>query len=401
LRNDGTLVAWGNNSYGQTNAPALINVKLIAAGGYQGLVSIFSPLVQYQVDVTKDLLLIYNSGITNNSGLTNSAFVKDYYLANRPLVSGANVLAIDCSNAETIDPLTFTNQILTPFLRWLATNPTKHPQYIILFPDIPSAVCVAMDCINGGNSVSYGLSTNLSGIQPFITSINMGLFDATNDCIHYIDKLKSFGTNSQVVISASTRGYGNTNFVLDNVRKSLVNDDWSPFGSTISTATNALLAVGVQSAAIYYADGLDTVTNSTAYPGPHIASATNVAAYICWGQHSFLGDTYPTNGAVSWSSSGGWWIIETIESWNGLRENSGSGQGFFLQWFSQNAFGGSNYSNTPVGAVSHVYEPGLAYVNDSSTYFGLWASGKSFAISAWNSRRTPYFQAVGDPLAKR
>jgi hypothetical protein len=28
-------------------------------------------------------------------------------------------------------------------------------------------------------------------------------------------------------------------------------------------------------------------------------------------------------------------------------------------------------------------------------------SGKNFAIAAWNSRRTAYFQAVGDPLLTR
>ena len=46
-------------------------MKLLAAGGDHTLVSVFSPLVQYPVDVTKDLLLIYN---TNS---INSRVVKD------------------------------------------------------------------------------------------------------------------------------------------------------------------------------------------------------------------------------------------------------------------------------------------------------------------------------------
>jgi len=70
----------------------------------------------------------------------------------------------------------------------------------------------------------------------------------------------------------------------------------------------------------------------------------------------------------------------------------------FIQWFSSNAFGGTNYSNTPIGAVTHVEEPGLPDVENSSVYFGLWETGKNFAICAWNSRQTPYFQAVGDPF---
>ena len=124
-----------------------------------------------------------------------------------------------------------------------------------------------------------------------------------------------------------------------------------------------------------------------------------MAAYLCWGAHSSLSSTYPTNGTPSWHGNSGWWIIETIESYNGLREYGG--QAFFLQWFSTNSFGGTNYSNTPVGAVSHVHEPGLSGANDPGTYFGLWASGKNFGISAWNSKQTPYFQAVGDPLIRR
>jgi len=93
------------------------------------------------------------------------------------------------------------------------------------------------------------------------------------------------------------------------------------------------------------------------------------------------------------------WIIQTVESYNGQRY--ATDQGTISDWFSQDAFGGTNYSNTPVGAVSHTDEPGLPGVNDPATYFGLWASGKNFAICAWNSRETPDFQAVGDPLVTK
>src|SRR5205085_3706635 len=101
------------------------------------------------------------------------------------------------------------------------------------------------------------------------------------------------------------------------------------------------------------------------------------------------------------SGNSKWWIIQTIESYNGLRENSSSSQAFFLQWFSTNSFGGTDYSGTPVGAVSYVHEPLFEYMNDSYIYFGLWEGGKNFATCAWQSRRTPYFQAVGDPLVRK
>jgi hypothetical protein len=111
-----------------------------------------------------------------------------------------------------------------------------------------------------------------------------------------------------------------------------------------------------------------------------------------------LGPTYPTNGLPSWTGHSGWWIIETIESFNGTRGDPG--QGTFLKWFSADAFGGANYMNTPVGAVSHVSEPGDK-INSPDVYFGLWAQGKVFAKCAWISRKTQYFQAVGDPFVRR
>jgi len=119
---------------------------------------------------------------------------------------------------------------------------------------------------------------------------------------------------------------------------------------------------------------------------------------VTWGASSALGGQYPINGNVKWIGTNRWWIIETVESFNGQREY---GAGMFIKWFSSNAFGGTNYSNTPVGALSFVEEPRIPGVSDAGTYFGLWAAGKNFAIAAWNSRRTAYFQAVGDPLVKR
>jgi hypothetical protein len=103
--------------------------------------------------------------------------------------------------------------------------------------------------------------------------------------------------------------------------------------------------------------------------------------------------------AVQWNGSSGWWIIETVESFNGRRYETDMGT--FMSWFSVNAFCGSNYSNTPIGAATHVDAPSLGGIENDSIYFGSWAGGNSFAISAWASRNTTYFQAVGDPFVKR
>jgi hypothetical protein len=390
LLNNGIVVAWGNDASGQTNVVGGLNgVKLIAGGGDFSLAVQFSTTVSYPVNVSQDLLLIYN---TNSVG---SATVENYYLQNRPMVSSANVLGIGCATNEIITSANFTNQILAPYLNWLNQNPTKHPQYLVLFMDIPTRV----DDTAEYPSVQYQLSTEASGIPSFVTSINMNGANGTNDCIAYINKLVSFSTNYspvKLIISASAGGYGNTNFVLDDIRNggpSPTYENFSGSGSIVSSATNSLLAAGISPNAILFYDGLVISNNVSAAP-PHATGVTNVAGYISWGVHGGLGGNYPLDGSVVWKGNSSWWLIETIESFNGIRN---SGQGNFVEWFASNAFGGTNYSNTPIGAVSHVEEPFLSGVENAPIYFGLWASGKNFAICAWNSRQTPYFQAVGDP----
>jgi len=91
------------------------------------------------------------------------------------------------------------------------------------------------------------------------------------------------------------------------------------------------------------------------------------------------------------------WLINTIESLNGQPHG---GQGDFWMWFSQTAFGGTNYECMPVGAVTHTDEP-FGARNDPATYLGLWARGKNLGICSWNCRSGDKFQAVGNPLVRR
>jgi hypothetical protein len=417
LLNNGTVVAWGDNAFGETNVPgALTNIKLIAAGGYHTLASMFSWTVQYPVDVTKDLLLIYN---TNS---ISSATVENYYLQNRPMVSGANVLGIGCPGIfvtngggggyypitntivyETVTHNDFTNQIIAPLQTWLNNNPTKRPQYVILFLDVPSRVYDSatnganypFDYFTGGNpSVSYQLATAFPGWNPFVTHINM---NGTNDCIAYINKLAFIGTNyspGKIIISASAGNYGNTNYYFDNTGNISITPNVSGLN-----ASNAVIQAGASPASVAYTSVIYTPPSFDPSLQYHITNGVNVAGYLSDGSHSFLGTNFATNGYVQWSGNSSWWIIDTVESFNGQRYRIN--QSNFTQWFSQNAFGGASYSNTPIGAVSHTDEPGGTGVSDVSIYFGLWASGKDFGICAWNCRLTQYFQAVGDPLVTK
>jgi hypothetical protein len=130
----------------------------------------------------------------------------------------------------------------------------------------------------------------------------------------------------------------------------------------------------------------------------HITSGSGVAGYLCWGAHSSLGNEYAIFPAVQWSGNSAWWIIGTMESYNG---QPFAGQGDFYMWFDYRAFKGptGNYENTPVGAVTYTDEPGGTC--DPYVYFGYWEAGNNFAVCAWTSRRTDKFQAVGDPFVTK
>jgi hypothetical protein len=185
----------------------------------------------------------------------------------------------------------------------------------------------------------------------------------------------------RLVISANSGGHGNTNYYFDD-------------GGAVFFCTNGaagVLATGASTNAVTYVSPT----------GGHVYSGTDVAGFASWGVHGFneTNAAYATNGTIVFTGDSGWYIIQTAESFNGQRCDPG--QGTFLKWFSANAFGGTNYASTPIGAVSHVEEPYIACLNDPYCYFGLWAQNKNFAICAWDSRRTCFFQAVGDPFVKR
>lgn len=244
------------------------------------------------------------------------------------------------------------------------------------------------------NSVSVQLRQDALGmVKPFITHINMGE-NSTNDCVAYINKLAAFGSNyspGKLLISASRGGYGNTNYYLDFTAA-----EGPAVSPNIVGTAAALIQTGAPASSIIVSNG----TDNWQLDG-HITMATNVAGYVSWGKHSGLGPNYAINGTLQWAGASAWWCIETVESYNGLRYYQATAQGNFIQWFSTGAFGGSNYSNTPIGGVSHVNEPTQYGLNIGSIYFGLWHSGKTFAASAWLSRQADPFQAIGDPLVTR
>jgi len=334
------------------------------------------------VEIAKDLLLICN---TNSAG---SVFVKNYYLAHRPFAAFASVLEIGCPTGEFMGTNEFINQLRAPLLQWLTSNPTKPPQYVVLFLDIPSRM--TNNYVVGGpvGSVSYAVHDGFPGIKPFVTHIHMG---DTNACKAYIDKLEFFGTNysrGEVLVSANTGGYSNQNYYFDESGTSPAPGVVHP----LEIARDAVVASGVP-------------TNRCIYSGPTnalIALASNVAAYASWGVYNNSDPNYATNGTIVFNGDSRWYIMSTIESFNG-QVQQGVPQGNHVKWFSSGAFGGTNYSNTPIGGITHVEEPWGGY-NDAGPYFIHWSRGRSFAVCAWAGFREYYFlhfQAIGDPLVRR
>jgi hypothetical protein len=245
-------------------------------------------------------------------------------------------------------------------------------------------------------SVQYQLATWCApGWHPFVTAINMSdwktnlpVVYSTNACVGYINKLAAMSTSNspaKLIISANAGRYGNTNYYFD---------DSTAGGGGLgegNDARNGVLAVNPE-ASVEYTDADDYGTNLAV----DITSGLNVAGYLCHGIYSAIHNQFHF-GNVRWQGNSGWYIMETVESFDGQPR---AGQSDYWMWFSSTAFGGTNYSMTPVGALTYVDEPN-AVRHDAYLYFGLWEAGRNFGMCAWNAQRSPYFQAVGDPFVTK
>ncbi|MES3031135.1 MAG: Ig-like domain-containing protein [Patescibacteria group bacterium] len=343
--------------------------------------------------VTADkVLVVYN---TNSP---DSIALKDYYIANRPEFGGVNVLGVATDDAEITSQPTFNTTIRQPIVDWMQANTLKPIYYIVMVRGIP-------DRVSGAASVDHQMSKAYSdlgirtgsyyaggtglifspskypGTTALVTHLNMGSLEATQA---YIDKLKvvyNAMPTPNIVISGSAGGQAGTNYFLDEAQ------GYSGY-PLIHTDKNKLTSSGVSSSRITYT----AQASST-----HITQATDVLGFETWGANGGIGGEYANNGSITFSGKSSWYLIKTIESFNGQWSTS---QGNFIDWFSSNAFGGTNYSNTPIGATTHVEEPYTSGVAGSS-YLADWEKGLLFVEAAWDSKQTVYFMAVGDPLITR
>src|SRR5882724_8748369 len=123
--------------------------------------------------------MFYN---TNSSSGTNSSYIKDYYLQNRPQMSGVtNVIPVNFAinipvyHSEYYPESTIKSQILDQVTSWIAQHPTKYPFFIILSYEVPFAID---DSTPRESAWSY-LKRHMPGISPFVTTLNVGSTNAT------------------------------------------------------------------------------------------------------------------------------------------------------------------------------------------------------------------------------
>ncbi len=395
-------------------------------------------------DPAQNLLIVYNEKSEN------SVELKNYYLANRPGISNANVLAIsypgsnclaNCTpDAEIASFYAFDLSVRDPLVNWIRSHPEKDIRHVVLLSGIPSRLAVYSTpqnpngiglgaqyyladayfslgtCKNSAYHYSYtdlttgrgtGVCTPASngftggyfsprafpGSTALYTHLDMGSVEATKA---YIDKLKRMyeatpSASRSPVISASAAGRGGSTYYFND---SYAFSNYTSYvaGYQGEKAKSEVLRVNPGASVMY--------RNNTEAP---ILEASDVRGFITWGANAGFKNTYATDPTNLWylrfSGNSGWYPIQTIESYNGQR-NGGGWQGNFINWFSKNAFGSTNYENTPVGAVTYVEEPGYGGIN-SPAYFSCWEEGQLFIDCAWASFVTPFRMAVGDPWVRR
>lgn len=156
------------------------------------------------------------------------------------------------------------------------------------------------------------------------------------------------------------------------------------FAGTLSS--NALINLGVFPDSIFATQNPQT---------NQISRGTNVNGYYSYGIHSLsLPIGFATNGFLQFSGQSSWHVMTCHESFSGhLFDAEHSSYG---HWFSKNAFGGTNYENTPAGAIGNCNECGCAPGTDVLIY---WANGRMWSVAAWLSfglQSGPI--AIGDPF---
>ena len=361
----------------------------------------------------KNLLVVYDED------WQESVEMKNYYIANRPGFASANTLGIhipvpsSCATIACLAPVIevlpypeIRDRVITPVVSWLRQHPEKDITYIVFMRGVPNRP-------NDESAAQYEKPFSVQEIlrqgvmqalskEVFVSSLDIGSSEATRA---YVNKLKTVHASMSVpspLISARGTPYGGDTYYF--------NDSFALGGGPISVQDFvSALKTANPSASVVYKKNTDSL----------LTTASNVTALEHGGIYKYGSDNvhYATKGSIRLSGRSSWWLAQTIESYNGQWLNNftkdeaskwsgpwwaNGSQGNFIEWFSSNAYGGSNYSNTPVAAVTHVMEPNGP--GNGPALFTCWEASKPFAYCAWRSNQTiggQKIQVIGDPWVAR
>jgi Regulator of chromosome condensation (RCC1) repeat len=400
MRNDNTLTAFGDNTFGQCNVPlSLTNIQSMAAG-YARVVAIpYTPTINYPVDFRRDFLIIYNTLLPDSVSMLN------LYQQSRKGAALAPALGVPIENNLTyIMGNEYTTIFYPAVANWYQTHPALRPRFILLMYGIPGQLTYPYVLNLGGsmqNDLRIAIGQNF-GRTPFISALN---FNQTTDCAQYIAKLAAVGAANplnSLVISGTEAGIGGVNCALDNH----VDIKYTQYYGGVTDVSDANNVINKYTSAA----GVLVYNNSALSA---LGVVNNVLAYCSWGGYGYgdvSGLAWAVNRGVVLTGNSSWFIAETFESdngnWPGIAQ---SNQQSYVAWFSQNAFGGSNWDKTPVVAATTVAEPSGEYAKPA-IWMPLWGLGTPAAQAIWLSQGNlnnfgNYYwtrvQVTGDPLVKR
>lgn len=357
------------------------------AGGQSTITTTYIPDA---FDAAKHVLIVYNADVAD------SVTLKNYYLANRPGMTTANVLGLTgLADGTSVNLTSVSNLILTPTYNWLVANEATKPiRYIVVMRGVPSRQgttgsvaymlyhLLADRAYRTGVGYSGGESRFNRAQYQDVTClpcwIDMGSYPASTA---YIDKLAAAASGVQadgVTISGATAGVAGTKWLFDEKQ-------WLGYPQQYADDVALVEVEGIL---------VGNVTYQSSPTGTPITSAVDPLWYGSWGYYTLLGDL-PSH--VTFTGLAGWWGCQMVESYGGIYGNYMPDP---TEIFAATAFGGTSYSNTPIGFVGFTAEPYLGGVQ-SAYYPGRWARGWTFSEAAWCGSNSPQTLAVGDPLVMR
>jgi len=210
----------------------------------------------------------------------------------------------------------------------------------------------------------------------------MGSYAATMAYLDKLDDIKDAGGLSGVVMSVSDASMSGDHWYFDEKRT------LTSYPNVLADDVSQIQVEGIDAGDITYQ------SSSTGTPTTMFASPAFIAH---WGLYTH-GVEYPQLSGLTITGNTGGWFGFSVESYSMVYGHSSHGDP--TDFFAEDAFGGTAYSNTPLGWSGHTAEPYLSGV-PNYCYARSLAAGWTFAEAAWAGQSTSKILAVGYPYLER